>query len=183
MTRALGAAVLVMLVLGACGGEPSGVTVGEAPPVVLAPPPSRTPVAARDTVYADTLQVSGSDSAAVAADTLAVRPEPDEALEALQRAVRDGRRSALTTLAPDVPATDLDLLWVLVESGPFRDGLLALAPRDLRRDGSARTARVVVGYDAAGQIVPQDEAETDRALAVRFDAVDGVYRIVGVDVP
>lgn len=171
------------LLLTACGGGEAGVPVGEAAPVVLAPPPTVPRSTALDTVYADTLGMADADSVGAPADSLVAPPQVEPSLAALQQAVRRDQRASLRDLAPGVPRADLDRLWVRVESGPFRDGLLALAARDLRRDGTARTARVVVGYDASGRVVPQDEADTDRTLAVRFDVVDGAYRIVGVDLP
>ena len=105
----------------------------------------------------------------------------DAAWAAVQDAVRARRRAAWDAATGSAPGAHA--AWEALDDGPFREGLLALSPRDLQRDGTARVARVVVGYDAAGAVVPQDEADTDRTLALRFDVVDGAYRVVGVEAP
>jgi hypothetical protein len=57
--------------------------------------------------------------------------------------------------------------------------VLSLSPRDFERDGTVREIRVVVGFNAEGRPVPEDEADTDSAILLRFDVIDGRYRWVG----
>ena len=70
----------------------------------------------------------------------------------------------------------------LLDDPAFRDGVLALTPRDFRRAATSRTATVIVGYDADGTVVPQEEAETESSLTLRFDVLEGEYRLVGLEV-
>lgn len=175
------AALVALAALAGCRERPAGVPVGQADD---APPPAPWRSDALDSVYADSLPLFPLDSLALdsaAADTLAVAraPTPTAAWEAVRAAVRSERRAAwdaATDGAPGAADTFDDA------TGDFRDGLLALAPRDLIADGDAREARVTVGYDDAGRVVPQDEAETDRTLVVRLDVAGGAYRVVRVRV-
>ena len=180
------AALLVALAAaGGCGERPDGVPVGQADDGAALPHPSGWRSGALDTVYADTLAFADSlraDSLA-AADTLAAARAPEAAplWAAVQAAVRARRRAAWDDLTAGTAGAAL--AWEVLADGPFRDGLLALDARDLRRDGTARVARVVVGYDADGRVVPQDEADRDRALTLRLDVVDGAYRVTRVEAP
>ncbi len=184
MTRAA-LAVALLLVAGCGDDRPAGVPVGQADDAPALPRPDGWRSSALDTVYADTLAVADSlrANSLAAADTLAVAPVADAAPAwgAVQAAVRDRRRTDWLDLTGDVP--DAALAWALLDDGPFHDGLLALAARDLRRDGTARVARIVVGYGDDGRVVPQDEAVRDRALTLRLDDIDGAYRVVAVEVP
>lgn len=182
MSRA-GLALLAFAgVLAGCRERPAGVPVGQADDSA---PPAPWRSGALDTVYADSLPLFPLDSlladSARAADTLAVArtPTPAAAWEAVRAAVRSERRAAWDAATGGAPgaADAFD-----EATGDFRDGLLALGPRDLIADGDAREARVTVGYDAAGRVVPEDEAERDRVLRLRLDVVGGAYRVVRVTV-
>jgi len=175
-------ALAILLVVAGCRERPAGVPVGQADDT---PPPAPWRSQALDTVYADSLPLFPVDSlladSAAAADTLAVArtPTPTAAWEAVRAAVRSERRAAWDAATDGAPgAADA----FADATGDFRDGLLALDARDLIADGDAREARVTVGYDAAGRVVPQDEAETDRVLRLRLDIVAGAYRVVRVTV-
>lgn len=186
MSRAVRLAVLALAVGAAgCGEKPAGVPVGQADDGAALPRPDGWRSDALDTLYADTLAIADSlraDSLA-AADTVAAARAPDaaDAWTAVQEAVRTRRRADWMALADDAPGAAL--AWEVLAEGPFRDGLLALGARDLRRDGDARVARVVVGYSADGRVVPQDEADLDRTLTLRLDVVDGAYRVVAIEAP
>ncbi len=168
--------------LASCRERPAGVPVGQAEP---APPSAPWRSDALDSVYADSLPLFPLDSLALdsaeAADTLVVEraPTPAAAWEAVRSAVRDRSRAGWN--AATTGATGADDAFDDA-TGDFRDGLLALGTRDLIADGTSRVARVTVGYDAAGRVVPQDEAERDRTLVVRLDVDGGTYRVVRVDV-
>ena len=187
------------LLAGACKGRREGVAVTEAPPVGMPAAPGR--YAEGDTVYADAAFADSlrADSLAAVdslrADSLAAAPAAAPAPDfrtfwtSFRAAARTGRRAAVAPLArvgaggiatgdwPDAAAAFLD--------EPFRTPLLALDAAALRRDGEARVARVVVGYDAEGNVVPQDEADTDAAVLLRFEIVTGddgpAWRLVRVD--
>ena len=163
------------------GPPTTGVAVTEAPPVGAARPRPRR-YAEGDTVYAD---AAFADS--LRADSLAGRPLPPARLAAprtrrprptpdfrafwtaFRAAVRAGRRAAVAARATRRRRTTS----AAVLDEPFRAPLLALDATALRRDGDARVATLVVGYDAEGRVVPQDEADTDAALVLRFETRRG----------
>ena len=184
--------------VGACGGDASkGVQVTEAPPESELRPRLRRP-APLDTVYADSGRFADArfhpDSLradSLRRDSLArdsVRPSAVAAPDfrtffpSFLGAVRAGRaavreRAAFSAALPEADFSDL---YDTAFGDPFRDGILALTARDFRRAGTAREATVTVGYDADGRVVPEDEAVTESAVVLRFDVVDGAYRLVGV---
>lgn len=181
-------AVLWLAAVGSgCGSDAPGVPVGQAAEDSYnVPRPSPWRSNALDTVYADTLAPDPSRADSRAADTAAVAearqvPDVGPVWQAVQEAARRRQRAAWDAATGQAPGASL--AWEALDGGPFLDGLLALTPRDLRRDGSARMARIVVGYDADGRVVPQEEAERDRTLTLRLDVVDGAYRVVDVEAP
>jgi hypothetical protein len=189
------AVALGVLALSACGSEPQGVTVTEAPPDEALAPRAPRPSAAFDTVYADSGLFADPARDSLAADSLA--PDSltaDSAASAPAapdfRAFWPRFQTALQTGRPEVetlallgegglPRARFESVWErALADGPFRDGVLALTARDFRRVGPAREASVVVGYDAGGRIVRQDEAVRDSTLVLRFEPVEGAYRLV-----
>lgn len=184
----LGVAVLAGTVLSAgCGKKTEGVAIGEAAPVGFPAPSGR--FLDGDTTYVDSSDaaadsLAGDSSAVVRADTVVAAPDFAAFWPAVQAAVRSGRRADLAALAlvgqggiaPDAwPAASDAVL-----DAPVREALSALSARDVLAEGEARVARVVVGRDAAGAAVPQDEAVTDSALRLRFETVGGPWRLVRV---
>lgn len=180
------AALALAALLAACGGDREGVPVTEAAPVDAFPPPAPRPDAAFDTVYADSglyadrfLDSLRADSA-TAGDSLAPAasgPDFRAFWPRFQRALRSRPDSvaALSRLRPgSAPAEAVE--------GPFLDRALALTARDFRRDGPARDVQIRVGYDAEGAVVREDEAVTESSVALRFEVVEGAYRLVRVDV-
>lgn len=194
--------VLAALVFGGCGGDkPQGIEVTEAPSDSELLPGARRP-AALDTVYADSGLFSdprfhpdslradslrrdslARDSALQAAAAPAA-PDFRTAFPAFLAAVREGRSAvrARTAFSDALPEADFPMLYdAAFGEGPFRDGILALTARDFRRERTARVAMVVVGYDTEGRVVPQDEAETESAVILTFDVVEGAYRLTKID--
>lgn len=189
------------LLAGACKGRREGVAVTEAPPVGVPAAPGL--YTEGDTVYADAAFADSlrADSLAavdslradsVAAATPATAPAPDFRAfwTSFRAALRTGRRATVAPLAlvgPGgiAPAEWPDLATAFLDDD-FRTALLALDATALRRDGDARVATGVVGYDAEGRVVPQDEADTDSAVILRFEIVAGAdslaWRLVRVDV-
>ena len=170
--------------LAACGDREPGVVVTEADPVAArAPVPADTfELADPDTSSVDTVRV---DTVAAAADTVAAPPSFDAFWPQFQASVRSGNVGAVTRYAwtdeGGLGAVDLDSAYITAFTEPFKTAVLALTTRDFRREGAARSVRVVVGFDGAGRVVPEDEADTDRAIRLRFDAVGGRYRWVGFE--
>ena len=181
------AALALSAVLAACGGgDRGGVPVTEADPGPAVAPPRPPPrVAPLDTVYADSglyadprLDSLRADSASGPAAAL---PEAAPDFRAFwprfQRALRAGPDSAAALARLGEGSAPLDAL-----AGPFLDRALALTARDFRRDGAARDVQIRVGYDAEGAVVPEDEALTESAVRLRFEVVEGAYRLVRLDV-
>ena len=175
-------AALCSVGLGACKSRPAGVAVTEAPPVGAPTPPTR--YLDGDTTYSDSAYALVDSLAETHADSLARPPTTavdsvpdfDVFWAAFRAAVRSGRRADLAALA--APGADVTVL-----AEPFRTPLLALDARDLAREpaqagGAARVATATVGFDAAGSVVPQDEADTDRTVALHFEIVGGAWRLV-----
>ncbi|HEX8384947.1 MAG TPA: hypothetical protein VF576_02130 [Rubricoccaceae bacterium] len=186
MRCSLAVVVALAALAGGCKGRPSGVAVTEAPPVGFPSAPGR--YTDGDTTYADSAYafsdtLAASDSLArppeVAADST---PDFDVFWGDFRAALRLGRPANVEALAAG-PAVGRSEAARAAFAEPFRSGLLALTPRDLTRDGDARVARAVVGYDAEGNVVPQDEADTDSAVVLRFEVVGGGWRLVRVDLP
>ncbi len=191
-------AVLATAVCGCGGDAPQGVQVTEAPTESERVPSLRRPVPL-DTVYADSglfsvsrlrldsLRADSLRRDSVARDSVrqetVARPDFRTAWPAFLAAVRQGR-AAVRPLAAFSDAFREDDFPTLYEAaladGPFRAGVLALTPRDFRRDGTTRQATVTVGYDASGSVVPEDEAVTEASVVLRFDVVDGAYRLVRI---
>lgn len=204
--RVLVLATLAMAMWGCGGDKPRGIEVTEASDDARVP--ARPGGLAFDTVYASrgadlSLDSLAIDSLRVVArrrdslrtdslrrDSIARAPALPAAPAAdfaafwprFQTAVRAGREptTALTRFSGDLRREDFGTAFEAAFGEPFRARVLALTPRDFRRDGTARQATVVVGYDADGAIVPQDEAVTESAVVLRFDIVDGAYRMVSV---
>jgi len=174
----------VLLALGGCGDDKPSVTITEA-----------DPVAERRSLTADTSALAASDStladSALVADSVEVAPAdsvlapPDFApfWTGFQAAVRSGNVDAVTRYAKigevGLGLVDVDRAYITAFTEPFKTAVLSLSPRDFERAETAREVRVVVGFDADGRVVPEDEADTDSAIQLRFDVVDGRYRWVG----
>ena len=173
--------------LAACGGNDSkGVAVTEAPDVAaradLRPSGLDTTYAdsglfADPRLHPDSLRADSLRRDSLRADSLAQAARPDfrAFFPRFRAAAEAGTAAGLAT-----DGVDRDLLAAAL-APPFRAGVLALTARDFAREGTARTAVVVVGYDTEGRVVPQDEADTESAVVLRFDVVDGAYRLVAVD--
>ncbi|MEM1117793.1 MAG: hypothetical protein AAF845_13885 [Bacteroidota bacterium] len=192
------AAVLAMaLVLAACGGEREGVTVTEAEPVASlapsVPPPPRLD-APLDTVDADSLlgdlapdslAADTTDADTIAAsgpDFRAFWPRFRDALAAGPEAVAPLTAFAPDSLRPSYAPPFEDLLSEIQDGGLFRDPILALTARDFRVDGDARDVWVTVAYDEDGNVTVEDEGVSESGLGLRFEVVDGAYRLVRIDV-
>ena len=190
LASALAAGLAVAL--GACGGgDRQGVTVTEAEPTALPtrPPPSRfrslppdsAVRAPLDTIYADSALFADPALDSLRADSLETPAAPDF------RRFWPRFRDALAAGADEAAALStvdrarLRDLYPTLTTPPFAEGVRALTARDFRVVGPAREAVLTVGYDAAGAVVPEDEAVTEASLTLRFDVVDGAYRLVGLD--
>ena len=191
--------VATVLAAGACGDDrPRGVEVTEAADAPL-PPAGPRRSAAPDTVYTDQGPFAdGADSLrldSLRRDSARAGPAPAPAptpaapdFRAFWPRFRDaaeaGRQQAqaLAAFSPAMSQASFEAAYATALAEPFRAGVLALTPRDFRRDGAARQAAVVVGYDAGGAVVPQDEAAAEASATLRFDVVDGAYRLVGLSV-
>ena len=195
--RALAVTLGLALVVGGCGGDqPRGVQVTEADEAPL-PPVRPRRSAGFDSVYADSgpyadLRVDSLRLDSLRRDSVrASTPPPPSAPAApdfgafwprFRDAARAGRprAEALAAFSSTTSQESFERAYATAFSEPFRAGVLALTPRDFRRDGAARQATVVVGYDAGGRVVPQDEAVAEASATLRFDVVDGAYRLVGL---
>ena len=196
----LAAAALLVGAAGCGGDSPRGVQVTEAADDARLPDRPRQSLAF-DTVYADSgryvdprLDSLRRDS--VRADSLlaatagaASPPEPAAQAASFQAfwprfkdAVRAGAQptAALARFSVDLRREDFGATFESAFGAPFRGPVLALTARDFRRDGTAREVTVTVGYDAEGQVVPEDEAETESSVVLRFDVVEGAYRLISV---
>lgn len=186
-------ALLLALLLAACGSDAEGVAITEAEPdgALTAPRPRAvgpdTFSAPLDTVYADSgLYVDPSlrgldslDADTVAVDTVAAPPDFRAFWPRFREAVLV--EDAATLVAPG-GAEAFEASSPVVLAAPFRERVLALTARDFRRDGTAREATVRVGYDRAGRVVAEDEAVREAAATLRFDLVDGAYRLTDLRV-
>ena len=196
----------LVLAAGACGDErPRGVRVTEAADAPL-PPTGPRRVAPLDTVYPDpglyadprldslrqdSLRRDSGGAAGAPPTGGPPRAEPSAAAPdfgAFWPRWRDAARqgaapaAALAVFSDAMSRADFDAAHAVALDEPFRAGVLALTARDFRRDGTARVASVVVGYDAGGAVVPQDEAVAEARASLRFDVVDGAYRLVSLAV-
>ncbi len=181
----VGAVALVGFVIAGCGDDKPSVTITEADPVAerrsvtadtsaLAPP---------DSILADSLVADTVSIAPV--DTVIAPPDFGPFWTAFQASIRSGNVNAVTrfaTLGEDgVGLANVDQAYIKAFTGPFKNAVLSLSPRDFERDETAREIRVVVGFNAEGRVVPEDEADTDEGIRLRFDVVNGRYRWVGFD--
>ncbi len=186
-----------LLALGACKGGPEGVAVTEAPPVAFPAAPGR--YAAGDTTFADADSLLAPDAPdAPLADSVAPPPvaahdsAPDfgSFWAAFRAAARSGRRADVAALAVVGPGGVARADWPTVAEAittePFRAQIAALDSRSLAYDGPARTATLTVGFDSEGNVVPQDEADTDSSMILRFEIVEApggrAWRLVRADV-
>lgn len=192
------ALALALLVAGCGGGDRQSVVVTEAD--APAPRAQRAGLSPLDTVYADSgLFVDPSlrldslradslrrDSVRLDSLTRATPAAPDfrRFWPRFQSAVRRDRAAvaALAAFSGTMTRDEFDEIYydAAFRDGPFREKVLALTPRDFERDGTARRVWIVVGFDVDGEIVPEDEADTESGLELRFDVVDGAYRLVGL---
>lgn len=185
LSRSLWIGVLALgFALTGCGDDTPTVEITEADPVAerhsLAPDDTSALV---DSTRADTLETDSVE--VVAADTAAAIPPPD--FDAFwiefQAAVRSGNVGAVTRYAKlgeeGIGLEDIDQAYIKAFTEPFKSAVLSLSPRDFERDETARKIRVVVGFDENGRVVPEDEADRDRAIQLQFDVVNGRYRWTG----
>ena len=166
-----------------CGGDSSE---GETPTAFVPPPPPDPEVEealedldpfpmdslARDSVLAGTPNTILEDEPGPSAPPPTFAPFLRDFKQALQTG--DAGRFA----APTLSASDLALV---AEDAAFRQRVLEAGPERYRRDGMRREVYVVVGYDMDGNVVPEDEAETESSLGLVFDVVGGAYRLVRVE--
>ena len=183
MRRARFALVALAVLVAGCGGDPSD---GEATTAFVPPPPPDPEVAdvlddlepfpadslGRDSVLAETPNTILGDEPVPSTPPPTFAPFLRDFKEALQTG--DARRFA----APTLSASDLALV---AEDPAFSQRVLEAGPERYRRDGTRREVYVVVGYDLDGNIVPEDEAETESSLGLVFDVVDGAYKLVRVE--
>ena len=180
----VGVAVGVAALVG-CGEDKPTVAVTEADPVAERRPrvdADTSALATPDSMLADSLR---ADTVDVAAAPAAVAPPQqfDPFWTAFQAAVRTGNVNAVAQYAKigegGIGLVDVDQAYIKAFTEPFKSSVLALSPRDFERDGTAREIRVVVGFGPDGRVVPEDEADTDEGIRLRFDVVNGRYRWVG----
>lgn len=174
----------VLLALSGCGDDKPSVTITEADPVAERRPftADSSALATSDSTLADSSLVA--DSVEVApADTVVAPADFAPFWTAFQAAVRSGNVDAVTRHAKIGEAglglVDVDQAYISAFTEPFKTAVLSLSPRDFERDGTVREVRVVVGFDAEGRVVPEDEADRDEAIQLQFNVVDGRYRWVG----
>ncbi len=171
-------AVLALALLASgCGGE----RAGEAPAPARPPSPPAIPTVGdlddsfEDDLPADTL-------AEPLADTLEAAPLPDPGpsfapfLTEFKVALQNG--SARGLAAPGLSAEDLA---AVMDDPAVQQRVLAAGVDRYRREGTRREVYVVVGYDTDGNVVPEDEAETESGVGLVFDVVEGSYRLVRVE--
>jgi len=193
--RRLGLALVLLAVAAGCGDEqPRGVEVTEADDDVFAGP--ARPSMAFDTVYADSglyadprlrpdsLRADSLRRDSLRQDSLrraeVVRPDFRTFWPRFQAAVRQGPDAVrpLTAFSERLGEPAFELLYDVAFGGePYRSRVLALTPRDFALEGASREATILIGYDADGQIVPQDEADTESSVSIRFEVVGGAYRL------
>ena len=182
-------ALLLAAVLAACGSDAEGVAVTEAAPdgALRAPAPGGAAGAPRpaplDTAYADSglhaehaLRPDSLGADTADADPPAAPPDFRAFWPRFRDAVRAGR--GVDALVAPGGAAAFEAAAPVALAPPFRDGVLALGARDFRRAGTGREATVRVGYDRAGAVVAEDEAVREATATLRFDVVDGAYRLV-----
>ena len=188
------ALLLAALAASACGGDSArSVEVTEAPADAFT---GRPPTAPPDTSVLDLVRLDSLRRDSLRADSLradSVRQSEPVSPAApdfrafwprFQAAVREGRpavaRLAAFSDGLERSAFDGHLFEAVFGSEPFRSRVLALGPRAFERDGTRRAVTVLVGYDTDGEVVPEDEAETESAVTLAFDVVDGAYRLVAL---
>lgn len=190
--------LVVAVALSSCGGEqPQGVEITEADPASRTARTRPSPMSPLDTVYADSgLFVDPSlRSDSLRADSLrrdsirlatlaqeVAAPDFRAFWPRFQSALEGDFAVGLSMIgleASSKGAVD-DQLTPLFDAS-FRPAILALTARDFRREGTARSARVIVGFDDEGNVVPQDEALTESSVELRFDVLEGEYRLVGLE--
>ncbi|MEO0558824.1 MAG: hypothetical protein AAF170_11645 [Bacteroidota bacterium] len=176
--------IAVALLSVGCGEDTPTVTITEADPVAERRPQlaDTSELAMADTTLADSALVV--DSVEVApVDTVAAPPDFAPFWTTFQGAIRSGNVNAVTRFAKlgeaGIGLADVDQAYIAAFTEPFKTAVLTLTPRDFERDGTIREIRVVVGFDAEGRVVPEDEADRDEAIRLQFDVVDGRYRWVG----
>ncbi|HIG74115.1 MAG TPA: hypothetical protein EYQ24_05960 [Bacteroidetes bacterium] len=171
-------ALLGLVALAACGGEETPQTTDDEAFVPPAPP-TLEPLDVdslgldEDDLAMDSLALA--DSASAEAEPLPAAPDFAPFLSEFKRALQTG--AAERYAAPGLDDADLAFL---VDDPAFRQRFLAAPPDRYRREGTRREVYVVVGYDLEGNVVPEDEAETESGLGLVFDVVDGAYRLVRV---
>ena len=87
----------------------------------------------------------------------------------------------LAAFSDRLPADDFAALYARAfEDDVFTPRVRALTARDFRREGTARSVSVLVGFDSEGAVVPQDEAVTESSVTLAFEIVGGAYRLVEI---
>ena len=176
-------AALPLVALSACGGESAQDTSTVALPPE--PPSFPEPDAFDDDDFED---LAATPDTSVTADTLATSPEasgdatPAPTFEPFLRefkvALQEGGARRYAAIGSSLTADDLA---ALTADPAFQQKVLAAGPDRYRRYGNRRETYVVVGFDADGNIVPEDEAVTESGLGLVFDIVDGAYRLVRIE--
>ena len=171
-----------LAVLAACGGEETAtipeVNVPPSPGAIEAPSLGQDTITYSDSVVVDTLAGADADS------TLAPAAAPafPAFLADLKAQIRAGNRNAVAALATAPAAQTLaNGGHRFAFEGAIGERFLSAEPARYRRDGTRRTLSVVVGFDGEGEVVPEDEAETESGAVYTFDLVDGEYRLIRLD--
>ena len=175
-------ALALALVAAGCGGEKTQ----ETPAPALPPAPPAIPEVGDldDGGFLDE-DDPGADSLAEADTVASGAPEPAPAapsfapfLSEFKVALQNGTARRHAALGDDLSP---EALAFVADDPAFRQKILAAGADRYRRYGTRRETYVVVGYDREGNVVPEDEAETESGAGLVFDIVDGEYRLVRID--
>ncbi|WP_143536898.1 hypothetical protein [Rubricoccus marinus] len=170
-------ALAVALLASGCGGEnaqqPAAPALPPAPPSI----PDVGDLDDFDDAFEDADSLGTPEADSLEATAL---PDPGPSfapfLTEFKVALQKGTARRLA--APGLSAQDFA---AVAEDDAVRQHVLAAGVERYRREGTRREVYVVVGYDAEGNVVPEDEAITESAVGLTFDVVDGAYRLVRIE--
>ena len=181
MRRARFALVGLAVLVAGCGPDESEseTTTAFVPP----PPPAPEVVEVPDDLEPFPEADSLAPDSALAETTALPEEGPSMPPPTFEPFLRDFKEALQTGdaerfAAPALSASDLALV---LDDDAFRQRVLEAGPDRYRRDGMRREVYVVVGYDMDGNVVPEDEAETESGLGLVFDVVEGAYKLVRVE--
>lgn len=176
------ALMAAVLLAAGCGGESAQTEAGPALPP--APPDLPDVGDLDDAAFASDLDSLDLAPDSTAADTLASsEADPAPAAPSFEPFLREFKVALQNGRARDLAASGLSAedLAAVADDAAFRQRVLAAGPDRYRRYGTRRETYLVVGYDADGAIVPEDEAVTESAVGLIFDVVEGEYRLVRIE--